>query len=436
MNIAHRLICLLIFVLWTAIPGQTYAYTDDWTVLPGAAGPAFVVPCPVPADPPVPIVTVKVQVPACANADKNLEYRICVENISPAQALKVVVLDLLPANAKFVRASPMPHRIGPELQWQLGTLRGHACQEITLVLAPTDNADVNNCVRVQFEHGVCVTTRRSGSPPAPPKAPGDLIIPKEPSTNEPPLATGAKLNLTVEGPKTQSFNETARYLLKLSNVGAAPARNVVLVSELDSKLVVVSASHGGIFTKPFDGKVAWHFGNLPAGQSRTVELVARARQAGVFCLRSRAEFDENPEVFTPVEKTCTTFTGGVPAMLIEMVDREDPIPVNGTTSYPIQILNQGTAPVHNIRITATLPAGMQLMDAKGDDYEVKGKTVYFQPLAVLEPGAQKVYEVYTKALTAGDMIFTVQMTADELSKGGPVTEQERTTVYSEDVPPR
>ena len=32
------------------------------------------------------------------------------------------------------------------------------------------------------------------------------------------------------------------------------------------------------------------------------------------------------------------------------------------------------------------------------------------------------------------MIFTVQMTADQLSKAGPVIEQERTTVYSEAVP--
>lgn len=435
MNVSRRLVCLLIFVLCTAHCGKALACrpeVDDWFSLP-FAGP--ILPCPQPADPPVPIVTVKVHIPACIDADKNLEYRICVENKSPAPAHKVVVLDQLPGNVKFVRASPMAHRTGPELQWQLGTLRGHACQEITLVLAPTNSDEVTNCVRVQFEHGVCVTTRQAGAPPRE-KMPGGFIVPREPGTKEPPLATGARLNLTVKGPDRKKVEEAARYAITVDNVGTAPAREVVLVADLDRKLGVVSASHDGKFAAPFDGKVAWHLGNIAANDGRTVELVVRAREAGVFCLKTRAQFDSNPDVFTPVKEKCTTFTGGVPAMFMDLFDRVDPVPVHGTTSYPITILNPGTAPVTNIRIQAVIPDGMQLLGARGDDYEVKGKMIVFEPLATLEPGVQKTYEVYARALTAGDMIFAVQMTADQLSKGGPVMEQERTTVFSEVLPPR
>src|SRR5262245_52597950 len=48
-------------------------------------------PPPCPIDPPVPIVTVKVRVPACTPPGQDIEYRICVENCSPGDAHHVVI---------------------------------------------------------------------------------------------------------------------------------------------------------------------------------------------------------------------------------------------------------------------------------------------------------------------------------------------------------
>src|SRR5437870_3407359 len=79
-----------------------------------------------PKDPPPPVVKRKVRVPACSEPGQHLEYRICVENCSPAEAHHVVVKNALPANAKFVRSDPEPSKQGPELQWNLGTIGGGA----------------------------------------------------------------------------------------------------------------------------------------------------------------------------------------------------------------------------------------------------------------------------------------------------------------------
>src|ERR1017187_6869217 len=111
-----------------------------------------------PKDPPPPVVKLKVRVPACAEPGANLEYRICVENCSTAEAHHVVVKNTLPSNAKFVKADPEPTKQGPELQWNLGTIGGGAVREIVLTLQPTSTEDVKNCTRVTFEHGLCVTT--------------------------------------------------------------------------------------------------------------------------------------------------------------------------------------------------------------------------------------------------------------------------------------
>ena len=112
-----------------------------------------------PVDPPTPVVSIRVRAPASGSEGKEIEYRVIVENCSQADAHHVTVRDPLPANAKFVRASPEPHVVGPELVWQLGTLEAGACKEITLVLATVGPGDVKNCARVQFEHGQCVVTK-------------------------------------------------------------------------------------------------------------------------------------------------------------------------------------------------------------------------------------------------------------------------------------
>src|SRR3954468_15637336 len=47
-----------------------------------------------PRDPPPPTLKIKVRVPACSAPGRTLEYRICIENCSPAEAHHVVVKDL------------------------------------------------------------------------------------------------------------------------------------------------------------------------------------------------------------------------------------------------------------------------------------------------------------------------------------------------------
>lgn len=418
MKTLPHLVCLLITVIWIVRPNDAHAAQ---VTLADAQLDDI-------CDPPAPYVTVKLRVPACALADKTLEYRMVVENRSSAPAHRVVVLDRLPANAKFVRASPQPHRTEPELRWELGTLNGHSCQEITLILAPTNAEDVTNCVRVQFEHGVCATTRQVGSG----KLPDETPIPKK--TKEPPLLAGARLKVSVKAPNQQEMNEPARYFITVANDGNEPARLVSIEAVLPDKLAFVSASNKG---KPGGDKVAWSLGDLPPKESRSVELVVRAKEPGRFCIKTRAEFGEpKQEQFTEFSEACTTFLG-LPGILLEMYDREDPIPVNGTTSYPIRIFNQGTGPATNVRIQAMVPEGMDLLKVSGPvNHKVKGKTIIFEPLTKVEPGARVEIEIFTRARVAGDLRFKIEMTADQLKEGGPVHQEESTTVYSEDAQAR
>jgi uncharacterized repeat protein (TIGR01451 family) len=382
-------------------------------------------------DPPPPVLKIKVRVPACGAVDQPIEYRICVENCSAAEAHHVVLKNPLPANAEFVRADPEPTRFAPELQWQLGTIGGGACREVVLVLRPTNAEDVKNCTRVQFEHGQCVTTRLAGFAPGVPVPP----IKPPPETKEPPKIPAEdlpKLAVTIEGQKRQYVNLNSHYFITVSNAGKTRAGNLLVSCALPKDTAFVRADQNWKYAQ---GQVAWVLGDLEPGGQRRVELVVKALAEGQFCVRATARADLGA---TASSEACTQFLG-VSALHVEMTDRDDPLVVGGKTSYPILIRNPGSAAVTNIRVKVLVPPALQFLDAKGPttfqlgDKAAPGQWVEMAPLARLEPMTSQTYEVFVDARRTGPTRVHVEVSADQLERG-PVIEEESTTLFDDDLP--
>jgi uncharacterized repeat protein (TIGR01451 family) len=399
-------------------------------VLPLAPPPVVLVP----ADPPTPVVCLRTRVAACASAGCELEYRLKVENTSPAPAHHVIVRNLLPLNAQFVRSSPEPHAVAPELEWRLGTLEGLSCKEIVLVLLPTGTGDIKTCARVQFEHGQCVCVRVANAlaPPVPAmprveprvEPPGEGVPPEKR-----PVTGKAKLALKIAGPaEQQPFSEPTKYKITLSNLGGSAALKALISATLPKELDYVSSSAGG---RHVERVIAWYVGDLGPGESRTVELTVKASAAGRYCIKARADAD--PELRTE-DEACTDFKAGKSAVLLKMEDTRDPIPVGGETSYVIVVKNQGEVPVTNIRIEALVPPELKAVRGQGPtDSRQEGNKLLFEPFASLPPGQSARWEVFVEAVREGDARFRISLTADQLKAGGPVREEESTTIFT-DVP--
>jgi len=385
-----------------------------------------------PPAPAVPVVIVRVRVAACAAPGQDIEYRLSVENCSPAPAHHVLLHDALPSNARFVRAVPEPTRREPELQWLLGTLEPGAHCDIVLVVAPIGTDDVKNCVRVQFEHGQCVVTRIARAAPVPgfppvPVVPGTTAVPPVPAVR----VGDAKLSLALIGPKDIPVNQSATYQIIASNPGTGRALNVLVTGFLPATAKFLSASDNG---RLHAGQVAWLLGDLEPGASRTLKVVVRHQAGGEVCVKATALADPSLKA----EGQVCTLVRGASAMRLEMFDTKDPIAVGGETSYLIVVFNQGYVPVTNLVIKAVVPPEMALVRASGPvDNKVvgqgkEGQLLVYEPLASLEPGGKRQYEVFVKALRPGDIRFKMEMTADQLKTGGPVHEEESTRVYQEE----
>jgi uncharacterized repeat protein (TIGR01451 family) len=304
---------------------------------------------------PVPVVALHVRVPATTGAGQELRYQLSVENTSRAAAHHVLVRNPLPAHAKYVRANPEPSAREPEFLWQLGTLEGGAHREITLILEPTGAGDIQNCARVQFEHGQCTTTRIG--------RPG--------------------LRLSKQGPTQAILNDSLSYQLTVENTGSADAASVVLTDTLPVGLEHASGKN----------PLQWELGTLAAGQVRTVEYQVIAKVEGKLCNRAAVTAAGGVR---EERENCVT----VGRAMLKVAKTGPPQRyVNLTAAYEITVTNPGTAPARNVVLTDPLPEQMTFVSASGGGRLV-GNEVQWQ-LGTLAPGASRIVDVVLRARSSG-----------------------------------
>jgi uncharacterized repeat protein (TIGR01451 family) len=228
------------------------------------------------------------------------------------------------------------------------------------------------------------------------------------------------LTLNKAAPDARYVGRNVTFMITVRNQGDAPAEDVVLQDAVPDNAEFVSASSGG----KLSGKtVTWNLGTIrPDGMSK-VSMTVKPNKIGD--LRSVAS----------ASAYCTRTTGaastrieGIPAILLEVVDVEDPVEVGTNTTYAVTVTNQGSADGTGIRIVCTLPGEMDFVSADGPtDHDVRGKTVTFDPLGKLAPKDRSTYRITVKGVRPGDVRFQTTMMADQITK--PVMETEATRVY-------
>ena len=129
-----------------------------------------------------------------------------------------------------------------------------------------------------------------------------------------------------------------------------------------------------------------------------------------------------------VTDSCETKVTGIPAILLEVVDIEDPVRVGDVETYVITVTNQGSAPDENIAITCTLESYQAYESSSGPTTAtVRGNVITFAPLPTLAPKQKATFRVKAKSVRTGDVRFKVSMNSDQLTR--PVEETESTHIY-------
>jgi uncharacterized repeat protein (TIGR01451 family) len=229
------------------------------------------------------------------------------------------------------------------------------------------------------------------------------------------------LAITKSAPEKRYLGRNVTFDITVSNKGDADAKNTVVEDAIPSGTKFVSATGGGQLTGE---KVTWNLGTLKPGASRKVSLTVMPSDAGRVSNIAKAT-----AVCTDgVSSAASTMISGIPAVLLEVIDLDDPVELGSNTTYVITATNQGSMAGTNIKIECTLEDNEQFVSASGATRgSAIGNKVVFEPLSSLAPKAKATWRVVVKAVKEGDVRFKVTMNTDQITR--PVEETESTNLY-------
>ncbi|MBK7406508.1 MAG: DUF11 domain-containing protein [Phycisphaerales bacterium] len=231
-----------------------------------------------------------------------------------------------------------------------------------------------------------------------------------------------KLAIKAQCSERVFLGRNVTFTFDLTNSGDAACNSTVISAPVPSGSTFVSADNGGQLT---GNTVVWNVGTVTAeGGKRTVSMTVAPQGIGTLRGAATAEC----ACAAQVADGCETKVEGIPAILLEVVDTTDPIPVGEDVTYVITVTNQGSATGTGIRIVCELPAEETFTSAGGaTSGSLSGRTVTFAPLAALPPKARAEFRITVKANAAGDVRFKTSMTSDQFKN--PVEETESTNLY-------
>jgi uncharacterized repeat protein (TIGR01451 family) len=319
---------------------------------------------------------------------------IKVANPGSGPATGVVLKEQVPPGLK--------HAAGPELEFEVGTLKPGETRELELSLTAAQAGRIVNQIAARGE----------GNLQAQAHCELEVIAPA--------------LEIQMDGPSRRYLERQATYTVSVSNPGTATTKDIELVTRLPRGLKFVKANNSGHYD-PGTHTVIWSLEELPPAETGTVMLTAIPVEAGEQRLRAEGRAKQN----LSDEKEQITLVEGVAALLFQVTDAADPIEVKGETQYEIRITNQGSKAADNVQLVALVPPELQFVSADGPTpYAVKGQQVIFEPLARLVPKADTSYRIVVQGLRPGDLRMRVQVTADDLQQ--PIIKEESTRVYADE----
>ncbi len=318
-----------------------------------------------------------------------IRYEVTVQNTGTGPAKNVTFTDTLPAGLKAEGG-------GKALTSDIGTLDSGEAKKIAYTVMATKTGRFTN------------TAVATGD--------GDL---KARATHTVSVKQPV-LKVTKKGPSMRYIGREATFDITVTNSGDGEARNLMLTDMVPRGTSFAGATEGG---KMAAGKVTWALGTLAPGAKKSVSVTLRADAKGTFTNTVKAT-----ALCAEATADATLEVKGISAILLEVIDIEDPIEVGANETYEITVTNQGSAVGTNIKIVCTLPAEQDYVSTKGPvQATVEGKTVTFAPLAELAPKAKAVYHVVTKGTKPGDVRFAVELTSDQMTT--PANETESTHIY-------
>lgn len=320
--------------------------------------------------------------------------QITVRNNGDGPATNVIVQEQVPEQLRYNEGIR-------DLEYEIGTLAPGQSRSLALTLQSAAIGAFRNTVAVRGD--------------------GDLQASHETSIE----VISPRLAVTSNGPNRRYLKRDATHQFSIQNTGTASATNLDLVAQLPRAVRFASANNQGQYD-PGSHAVYWSLAELRATQTATVELVTQPVETGNVQIEfiARSDLEQRSTHSHPL------LIEHLVDVHFELDDVTDHIETGTTTEYRVRIVNQGTMPANNVRLTAEFAPGMRPDSVAGGlRGEPRGQVVQFEPIANLNPGEEILASIVATGIAPGEHRVAVSLQSDGREIN--LSKEESTHVYSD-----
>ncbi len=236
------------------------------------------------------------------------------------------------------------------------------------------------------------------------------------------------LKVTIAGPETLAPGGDGVYEVKVHNPGEVPLPNVTVRAALPPALQAKSATEQG----KVSGRdlVLWTFDTLAAGERRTMKVSVTADRTGERSpIAVSVASDSGGGKGLTAKAEMVVSVVGKPALVLELADPREAIPVGRRGQYRIRVRNLGTGPAKDVTISADIPdeyANAKGLGTDGATVRTEGSKITFPTIPELPAGGTVTVTVDVEGAKAGAARLRAEVRASYLSQ--PLQEEQASRV--------
>ena len=260
-----------------------------------------------------PELTIEKKAPKTATIGEELIYSIVIKNVGGSSASSLIVQDRIPRGTKLQGTIPQAVLTDGTLTWKRPSLQPGEEWEIQLLVIPIEAGEIGSVATVSFQSVVSAKIE----------------------------VTAPKIELKMTGPSEAVVGKNIPYQFKIANTGEGNAKDVSLRTILPEGL-----------THPGGQDIEYRIGDLPAGESRDVELVLQATHSGIPTIQSSVIV--NGETHDQTQTDLRVLTSRL--KLVKTGPQRGFVGREAT--FQTEVTNESSQQLNNIVLTETLPIGL------------------------------------------------------------------------------
>ena len=303
-----------------------------------------------------PSLTILKLAPPEIQVGKRCTFGIRVQNTGQRTAQNVQIHDEIPLGTELVGTAPRASVSGGKVVWDLGTLSVGEERTVELELIPTEEGELGSVATVTMTAQASAKSR----------------------------CTKPELALRLSSQPQVHAGQQHLVQIEITNPGSGEATGVMIL-----ETVPAGVSHEAGPALEFE------IGNLAAGESRHLELVLTAEQAGRVTNTMTAKADAGLHVDASCE-----FEVIAPDLKVT-VEGPDRRFLERPATYQVSIDNPGTAPAKEVQLVTHLPKGLQFVSANNlGEYDAAAHSVIWS-LAELPANERGTVELVALPIEPG-----------------------------------